>query len=254
MTKLSDVYVGKRLFCGQSAIPQINLGIGPLEARGSAYFEGPTVTGLFPSPWPYAANMVGPNINLDSPFTFTPGGLYNPYSQMVLGNSGVLGNLDIGFAVTARGPIIGLDVISIIGGRRLSSCKTFDISHPSKKDYRLRHSCPEGPSNDVYIRGRLKNKKNIVLPEYWKDLVDINSITVSITPIGAPQDIFVKRIGLDKILLESSSVIPINCHYHIFAERKDVDKLIPEYEGETPADYPGNNEQYSIAGYHYDVK
>jgi hypothetical protein len=30
--------------------------------------------------------------------------------------------------------------------------------------------------------------------------------------------------------------------------------LIPEYPGETPADYPGNNDQYSIVGYHYDIK
>jgi len=254
MTKVSDIYVGKRLFCGESAIPQFNLGLGPTEARGSAYFEGPTVTGLFPSPWPYAASMVGPNINLDAPFTFTPGGLYNPYSQMVLGNSGVLGNLDIGLNITARGIIVGLDVISIAGGKRLSSCKTFDISHPSKKDYRLRHSCPEGPQNDVYIRGKLKNKKEIILPEYWKDLIDIQSISVNITPFGSPQDIFVKRIDNEKVYLQSNSNIPINCYYHIFAERKDVDKLIPEYKGETPTDYPGNNDEYSIAGYHYDVK
>jgi hypothetical protein len=254
MTKLSDVYVGKRLFTGTSLIPQINLGIGPTEARGSAYFEGPTVTGLFPSPWPYAASMVGPNVNLDAPFTYAPGGLYNPYSQIVLGNSGVLGNLDIGLNITARGVIVGLDVVSIVGGRRLSSCKTFDISHPSKKDYRLRHSCPEGPQNDVYIRGKLKNKKEITLPEYWKDFVDIQSISVTITPIGAPQDIFVKRIDKDKVYLQTNSGVPINCYYHIFGERKDVTKLIPEYKGETPADYPGNNDEYSIAGYHYDVK
>jgi hypothetical protein len=30
--------------------------------------------------------------------------------------------------------------------------------------------------------------------------------------------------------------------------------LIPEYEGESPADYPGNNNEYSVSGYHYDVR
>ena len=40
----------------------------------------------------------------------------------------------------------------------------------------------------------------------------------------------------------------------IFAERKDGEKLIPEYQGETPSDYPGNNKEYSVSGYHYDVK
>ena len=34
----------------------------------------------------------------------------------------------------------------------------------------------------------------------------------------------------------------------------DGDSLIVEYEGTTPADYPGDNTQYSVAGYHYDTK
>jgi hypothetical protein len=48
--------------------------------------------------------------------------------------------------------------------------------------------------------------------------------------------------------------MPIDCFYHIIAERIDGEKLIPEYQGETPADYPGDNSEYSISGYHYDVK
>ena len=44
----------------------------------------------------------------------------------------------------------------------------------------------------------------------------------------------------------------IDCFYHIYGTRKDGEVLIPEYKGETPEDYPGNNNQYSIAGYHYD--
>jgi hypothetical protein len=35
----------------------------------------------------------------------------------------------------------------------------------------------------------------------------------------------------------------------VFAERKDVEKLIPEYEGETPESYPGNNDVYDISGW-----
>ncbi len=48
--------------------------------------------------------------------------------------------------------------------------------------------------------------------------------------------------------------MPIDCYYHIYAERKDGEKLIPEYKGSSPADYPGNNNEYSISGYHYDTK
>jgi hypothetical protein len=41
-------------------------------------------------------------------------------------------------------------------------------------------------------------------------------------------------------------MMPINCYYQVFAERSDGDTLIPEYEGSTPEDYPGNNNEYSI--------
>ena len=45
--------------------------------------------------------------------------------------------------------------------------------------------------------------------------------------------------------------MPIHCFYHIFAERKDINPLVVEYEGETPADYPGDPSQFSISGYDY---
>ena len=46
----------------------------------------------------------------------------------------------------------------------------------------------------------------------------------------------------------------IHCSYTIFGERKDGERLIPEYEGTTPADYPGNNDEYSVVGYNYDKR
>jgi hypothetical protein len=134
------------------------------------------------------------------------------------------------------------------------SWKGFDIEHPTKENHRLRYVCLEGPEGGVYIRGRVKNKTEIQLPDYWKDLVDIQSLTVSLTPIGAHQDVIVKRWDEKKIYLQAKGGMPIDCFYHIFAERKDGDKLIVEYEGQTPADYPGDASQYSIAGYDYGRK
>ena len=118
----------------------------------------------------------------------------------------------------------------------------------------LRHTCPEGPSNDVYLRGRITNKKEIRLPDYWEKLVDPTTITVNLTPIGAHQNVIVKRIGENTIYLQANGGLPIDCYYHIFGTRADGERLISEYEGESPADYPGNNDEYSISGYHYDVK
>ena len=130
--------------------------------------------------------------------------------------------------------------------------KGFDIEHPTEKGYRLRHVCLEGPEGAIYTRGRCRNKKEIVLPEYWKDLVHTDSITVQLQPIGAHQDIIVKRWDAEKIYLQSNGGMPIDCFYHVYGERKDGEQLIVEYEGKSPEDYPGDNTQYSIAGYHYD--
>jgi hypothetical protein len=61
-------------------------------------------------------------------------------------------------------------------------------------------------------------------------LVDESSITVSITPIGAHQDIIVKRVGENAVHLQAKGGIPINCYYHVFGTRKDVPQLITEIE------------------------
>ena len=116
--------------------------------------------------------------------------------------------------------------------------KKFDIKHPSKDGMRLAHACIEGPEVGVYHRGMLKNEKEIFLPPYWKDLVHQNSITVQLQPIGAHQDIIVKRWDTEKVYLQSKGGMPIHCFYHIFAERKDINPLVVEYEGETWEDYP----------------
>ena len=116
--------------------------------------------------------------------------------------------------------------------------KPFDMEHPSQKGWRLRYACIEGPEVGVYFRGRLRNKKEIVLPDYWKDLVHEESISVQLQPIGAHQDIIVKRWDKDKIYLQSNGGMPIDCFYHVYAERKDVNALITEYQGGSWEDYP----------------
>ena len=117
--------------------------------------------------------------------------------------------------------------------------KSFDIQHPTKEGHRLRYACIEGPEIAVYHRGRLTGETEIVLPEYWVNLVHQDSITVSVTPIGAQQDIVVKDFDNTKIVLESSA--DIDCFYHVYGERKDLNPLIIDYEGKTWEDYPDPN-------------
>ena len=72
----------------------------------------------------------------------------------------------------------------------------------------------------VYYRGRLKNEKVIRLPYYWKDLVNIDTISVQLQPIGAHQDIIVKRWDDEYVYLQAQGALPINCFFHVYAERK----------------------------------
>ena len=227
---------------------------------GAAYLQGPVQIGKdgdFPSRW--ATLMVGTLENNQSEAPTIPGGLCtglnNPYSLGVIGDAAILDNLDVSVSIAAGKDIVAQgEVKSRCGTHILSAKKNFDIKHPTKEGWRLRHTCPEGPSNDVYIRGRLTGKTEIELPEYWKGLVDERSLSITLTAIGAHQDIIIKRWDDEKVYLQSKGNMPIDCFYHIFAERKDGERLIVEYPGETPADYPGNNDEYSVSGYHYDTK
>ena len=122
-----------------------------------------------------------------------------------------------------------------------SKPKPFDIKHPSKEGWRLRYACIEGPEVGVYCRGRVRGEKIIKLPDYWKDLVDIESISVQLQPIGAHQDVIIKRWDDQFIYLQAQGGMPVNCFYHVYAARKDVNPLYVEYEGDSWKDYPDPN-------------
>ena len=135
----------------------------------------------------------------------------------------------------------------------INSKKGFDIKHPNREGWRLRHICVEGPESAIYIRGKLTGQNVIKLPNYWKGLVDYDSITVNLTQIGSIQDLVIDKITEDGVFVKSGSASHINCYYQVWADRLG-DKLTPEYEGTTPLDYPGDNSQYSLAGWDYDKR
>jgi hypothetical protein len=267
MSSFTDEELFGRLFVGKGK-PEI-LGRGTAAIRGAAYMQGPILQGsdrTFPNIW--ATTMIGPLNNSDSPPPIIPGGLvycgsfinHSPYSLSVIGDAAIFDDLDVNKSIMAGGEIKSSGSIkaqgsveSNCGAHKLHAKKNFDISHPTKEGWRLTHTCVEGPEAAVYIRGRVTNENKIDLPEYWKGLVDIQTLTVNLTPIGAHQDVIIKRWDDEKVYLQSKGGMPIDCFYYIMAERKDTEKLIPEYQGAIE-DYPGDNSQRSIAGYHYDIK
>ena len=112
-----------------------------------------------------------------------------------------------------------------------STIKLFDIQHPTKEKKRLVHACLEGPENGVYIRGRLTGNNVIELPDYWRGLVDPESITVSLTQIGSSQDLMVDKIEWgSKVVVRSGNASNIDCYYIVNATRKDIEPLQVEQD------------------------
>ena len=119
-----------------------------------------------------------------------------------------------------------------VNGSFAAVTKSFVIDHPTKSGMKLRHGSLEGPENGVYVRGRLTDNNVIELPDYWTGLVDENSITVDLTPIGKHQKLFVQKIENNQVYVGNDGMFSnsINCFYTVWAERKDVDKLVVEIE------------------------
>ena len=155
------------------------------------------------------------------------------------------GSIGIDGTISAQGEITSSTEVSC-GSHELTKKKNFDIPHPTKDGHRLRHVCIEGPSADVYVRGKLKDDNVIKLPEYWRGLVDPESIDVSLTPLGNFQELFVEKMEWgSQVIVKNAAGGSINCSYVVYGERIDCEKNIPEYEGLTVNDYPGDDSQYS---------
>lgn len=156
----------------------------------------------------------------------------------------VVGSLD-GFDatflsdVTSSGTFYG----KFQGTINTQAWKSFDIKHPNKEGWRLRHVCVEGPEAAIYIRGRLETENSIKLPDYWKGLVDYDSITVDLTPFGKPDPtLYVESISEDEVIVASDG--EIKTFYTVTAAR--LGEMVVEYEGETLDDYPGDPTNFTF--------
>lgn len=215
---LDDSAVGGQMMVG-AGVPKA-LGVGPAKINGSAFVEGPLQTGQAGAHNSVKATlMIGPLTNPDAktkPLYSLWCRLYSRFQSFV--------RVDLLLKSTyIEAKVVRTKILQ-------ASIKNFVIDHPTKKGKKLVHTCLEGPENGVYVRGKLLNSTVIQLPEYWTNLVDEDSISVSITPIGAHQDIIVKRIGDNKVYLQAKPGMPIQCFYHIFGTRKDVPMLVTEIE------------------------
>ena len=151
--------------------------------------------------------------------------------------------IDLNLNVLGSLTVSGTNVITEINVAKTLPAKPFDIPHPSKPEtHRLRYISLEGPEIAVYFRGKLEDTNVIELPEYWKDLIHPESISVNLTPYGTYQQLYVEKIVWgQQIIVKNRESGPTNCYFTVYAERKDMEKLIVEYEGTSAKDYPGQD-------------
>ena len=239
---------------------------------GLSILNGPVQIGVAPlSPVPKGVLDIGPSVPTSGPVALSAVNILHPVKGIKLTSTAigfevaaptntVLGNVTITGDVTVAGSqtitknlnVSGTVFSTFQGSINVQGWKGFDIKHPNKKGHRLRHVCVEGPEAAVYVRGTLKNSNIIELPEYWRGLIDPESISITLTPIGSYQELYIKNIEWgQKVTVMNSTSGSIHCFYSIWASRIDGEPLVVEYEGEDPSSYPGNSEQFSISGYDY---
>ena len=202
--------------------------------------------------WVGTVNYIGMKSKVGKEIQFGIKSLFGKKSQF---GAKVTCGVDATFAkkLDAAGSVAPVVIAPIHVGKSTGD-KSFDIAHPTRKGKRVRHVCVEGPESAIYIRGKLDGSHTIDIPEYWQGLVDYDTITVSLTPFGrSDTSIHVKEITSDKIIISSDHLVQVKCFYQVWANRVGPE-LIVEYDGESPADYPGDQSCHSIAGYHYDVR
>ena len=126
--------------------------------------------------------------------------------------------------IQATGLIVGVSGIAC-NGHFSATTKSFLIDHPTKDGMKLQYASLEGPENGVYIRGT-SGSNIITLPEYWSTLVDKSTVTVSLTPIGYYQALYIEEKGKNYIKVGGSKG---SYDYVVYGERKDVEKLKVEW-------------------------
>ena len=70
------------------------------------------------------------------------------------------------------------------------------------------------------LHGRTQ-KKLINLPEEWEKLVDLSTVTVHLTEVGAKQNLIVKRVQGLEVHLQTQG-IPVDCYYLIVGDLLDT--------------------------------
>jgi hypothetical protein len=112
-----------------------------------------------------------------------------------------------------------------INGHLAASTKSFKIPHQTKSGY-LQYGVVESNEHGVYVRGKTSDEI-ITLPYHWEWLVDEDSVTVQVTPIGKPMNLWIVEQNNKTVKVGG---VEGSYNYTIYGTRKDVPKLQIETE------------------------
>lgn len=219
-TPWRDVYTGRILVSGSSIhTGSLNIQSGSINIVGG----GGVTSSLFgTSSW--ANNAISASFSTTASFALNTGAPTFPYDgrttpAVISGSLIISGSTTQGLFVTGSTTVLGAFQ---------ATTKSFKIDHQRLPGKSLIYGVLEGPEHAVYVRGRVQSQSTgtavIQLPEDWEWLVDENSITVQLTPIDGPQELYVQKIQNNTVTIKSKSAI--DCFYLVHATRKDVPELI----------------------------
>ena len=106
-----------------------------------------------------------------------------------------------------------------VGGHFSAATKSFLIDNPNGG--KLQYGVIEGREHAVYYRGKTTDS-TIQLPKEWEWLVEEDSVTVTVTPVGKFQPLYV--ISQNNETVEVGGVEG-EYNYVVYGTRKDVNKL-----------------------------
>jgi hypothetical protein len=97
--------------------------------------------------------------------------------------------------------------IYAVGNLSATGTKAFVMPHPTDPSQVIRYVALEGPEVGTYARGRarLQNHMAIVdLPDSFRLVTEEDGITVQITPIGAPLNVWIQSFSPDQLVVRGS--------------------------------------------------
>jgi hypothetical protein len=146
---------------------------------------------------------------------------YNLLLQSNGGNVGI-GTTTPSERLTVSGNISATGNITCTG-HLAAATKSFKIPHQTKAGY-LQYGVVESNEHGVYVRGKTSDD-TITLPDHWDWLVDSDSVTVTLTPYGSHQPLYIISADNKKVVVGG---VTGEYHYVVYGTRKDVEALVVE--------------------------